>query len=234
VTVAEAASNGSDRPASYFYTAAGRKRRLFSTRSLRVPESGDGNGAGPRRHRPDPPPVATTRRFYRDRLPSIYHQNGDFGLRFVGGLEGSLDPVLALLDSLPAHFDPDLAPQDVLELLAGWLGVELDESWPDARRRDLIRRAGELSRLRGTRAGFELALSVAFPDLPLRVEDGGGIIYGASAGEPPSPDAPGLVVYCDEPLEEDVLTRIARVIEQVKPVHVRYRLRVKVRRAQDG
>ena len=41
-----------------------------------------------------------------------------------------LDPIVAILDGLPAHFDPDLAPRDILDLLAAWLGVDLDESQP--------------------------------------------------------------------------------------------------------
>ena len=234
--MADADGNGSAASTSYFYTAAGRRRRLFSTRSLRVADSGDGNGARPARHRPDAPSVATKREIYRKRLPAIYHQPPphDFGLRFVGALECSLDPVLALLDSLAAHFDPDIAPQDVVELLFGWLGVELDESWPDERRREIVHRAGELSRRRGTRAGFELALSVAFPDLPLRIEDSGGVVYGEAAAEADRSDGPGFVVYCDEPVDEDVLTSIARLVERVKPVHVRYRLRVKARRRPEA
>jgi len=228
--VAETDGNRASSDVPQFFTILGQDRRLFRTRSLRVPEiaePGDGNGDGPPRHRPDPPPVASMRRLYRDRLPAMYGQDDDFGVRFVGALEGALDPILALLDSLPAHLDPDLAPQDLLELLGGWLGVELDESWPDERRRELVRRAGELSRLRGTRAGLELALGVAFPDLPLRVEDNGGVTYGGAVGSERRTQASGFVVYCDRPLEEDALVSIARVIEQVKPVHVLYRLRVK-------
>jgi len=192
----------------------------------------DGDGAGPVRPQPQPPPVASQRRIYRDRLPAVYHQNGDFGLRFVSGLEGALDPVMALLDSLPAHFDPNLAPQDVLELLAGWLGVALDESWPEERRRELVRAAGRLSRLRGTREGIELALHAAFPDVPLRIEDHGGIHHTSDASEPESVEAPSFVVYCDAPLEEDALASLARLIETLKPVHVGYRLRVKAASTQ--
>lgn len=223
-------ANGSDGNGQYF-TLAGQGRRLFSTRSLRIPEVGDeGNGDQLPRHTMTPPAVAAMRRLLRDRLPGIYHQDGDFGLRFVGSLESVLDPVLALLDSLPAHVDPDLAPQDLLELLAGWLGVEMDESWPDDRRRELIRRAGELSRLRGTRAGLELALGISFPDLPLRIEDEGGVVYATDDAEAVGNERPRFVVYCDKPLEEDVLAQVARAIEQAKPVHVGYRLRVKAPR----
>ena len=49
-------------------------------------------------------------------------------MRFVGALEELLDPIVAVLDALPAHFDPDHAPRDILDLLASWLGVDLDES----------------------------------------------------------------------------------------------------------
>ena len=115
-------SNGSSAEGEQYFTLAGQRRRLFSTRSLKLPELGDGNGAGPGTHREDSPPVAEMRRVLRSQLPALYQEN-DFGQRFVGGLEGVLDPVLALLDSLPAHLDPDLAPQDMLDLLAGWLGV---------------------------------------------------------------------------------------------------------------
>jgi phage tail-like protein len=219
---------------------------LFSTRSLRIPEQDDGSDGGLSRHRDVAPPVATQRKLYQVRLPAIYHHNGDsgsghngrepFALRFVGALEGVLDPVLALLDSLPAHFDPKVAPQDLLELLADWLGIELDETLPDKRRRELVASAGELWRLRGTRAGFEQALNVAFPGLPLRVEDNGGIVYradGADLPPPPPSAAPGFVVYCEEPLGEEVLVKIARVIERMKPIHVGYRLRVKTPRPAD-
>jgi phage tail-like protein len=219
-------SNGSGADSEQYFTLAGQRRRLFSTRSLKLPELGDGNGAEPGTHREDPPPVAATRRVLRSELPAVYQEN-DFGLRFVGGLEGVLDPVLALLDSLPAHIDPDLAPQDLLDLLAGWLGVEVDEAWPEKRRRELVRLAGELARLRGTQAGLELALRVSFPDVPLRIEDSGSVSYAADPAGLPKAKKPQFDVYCDQPLEEKELARVAATIEQLKPVHVDYRLRVK-------
>ena len=96
-------------------------------------------------------------------------------MRFIGALETLLDPIVAVLDALPAHFSADHAPRDVLDLLSAWLGVDLDESQTPAQRREMVRQAAELGRRRGTRAGLELALSLAFPKLPLRVEDLGGV-----------------------------------------------------------
>ena len=193
----------------------------FGTLMLRV-------SAGPK----ETPPVASTRAYLRNGLPSLY-QDGDFGMRFVGALEELLDPIVAVLDALPAHFDPNHAPRDILELLAAWLGVDLDESQDIRHQREMVRRAAELGRRRGTVKGLELALALHFPELPLRVEDNGGVIY---AGRPAPAEAPSasFVVYCDAPVEENVQAAIARCIEQYKPVHSTYRLRVKAAKKKVG
>jgi phage tail-like protein len=193
----------------------------FGTLMLRV-------NAGPI----ETPPVASSRAYLRNGLPSLY-QDGDFGMRFVGALEELLDPIVAVLDALPAHFDPNHAPEDILELLSAWLGVDLDESQEIRHQREMVRRAAELGRRRGTVKGLELALALHFPELPLRVEDNGGVVY---AGRPAPAEAPSasFVVYCDKPVEENVQAGIARCIEQYKPVHSTYRLRVKAAKKKVG
>lgn len=174
----------------------------------------------------DTPEVASRRAYLRSGLPAIYKES-DFGMRFVGALEGVLDPVVAILDGLPAHFTPDLAPRDVLELLTAWLGIDVDESYSGEERRELVRRAGDLSRRRGTAEGLRLSLQLAFPGVPLRVEDKGGIRVSTEPEglEPSGP--PSFVVYCDEPLPPEKQAAVARMIERVKPVGVSFRLRVK-------
>lgn len=170
------------------------------------------------------PQSASSRAYLREGLPSLY-SDGDFGMRFVGALESVLDPIVAVLDALPEHFNPDYAPRDILNLLSAWLGVTLDESQPISVQRDTIRRAAELGRRRGTKGGLELALSLAFPDVPLRVEDEGSVVWQAGATVESKP--PQFVVYCDKPVNEPVQAAIARCIEQFKPVHTAYRLRVR-------
>jgi phage tail-like protein len=171
------------------------------------------------------PPVASTRAYLRNGLPSLY-QDGDFGMRFVGALEELLDPIVAVLDGLPHHFDPNLAPPDILELLAAWLGVDLDETHDIRHQREMVRRSAELGRRRGTVKGLELALSLHFPEVPMRIEDNGGVIWHGHPG-PAEKSSASFVVYCDIPVDETVQAAIARCIEQYKPVHSTYRLRVK-------
>jgi phage tail-like protein len=187
----------------------------FGTMRLRRPDVRRGS-----------PESASARGYLRDGLPEIY-RDGDFGMRFVGALETLLDPIVAVLDGLPAHFSADLAPDDLLELITAWLGIELRESQPTDERREIVRHAMELSRLRGTRPGIELALRLAFPGVPFRVEEPGSVSWGTDPAAVPEAPPPSLIVYCDVPLETERAAAAARLIEQLKPAHINYRLRVK-------
>jgi hypothetical protein len=91
----------------------------------------------------------------------------------------------------------------------------------------IVRMAPELMRRRGTREGMELALGLAFPGVSFRVEDSGAVTWSLDPDEPEPAEPPGFVVYCDTPLSEARLGAVARLIDQAKPAHVDYRLRVK-------
>jgi phage tail-like protein len=177
--------------------------------------------AGPK----ETPPVASTRAYLRNGLPALY-QDGDFGMRFIGALEELLDPIVAVLDALPAHFDPDFAPPDILNLIAAWVGIDLDEKQDIRHQREMVRRSAELGRRRGTVKGLELALQLYFPQLPLRVEDNGGVSWHGKPEQERNSNS-DFVVYCDKPVEAETQAAVARVIEQFKPVQATYRLRVK-------
>jgi phage tail-like protein len=158
------------------------------------------------------PSVSSSRAYMRGQLPGVFRDEPDgFGSGYLEALELVLDPIFAVLDSLPAYVDPWLAPPALLELLAAWLGESLDQSWSLERRRRLVAEALPLARRRGTRSGLEAALELAFPDLPLQVED-----------------APGeVVVYCDGPLDEAAQHAVERLVERLKPVHLRSEVRAR-------
>jgi phage tail-like protein len=171
------------------------------------------------------PPVVSRRAILRRGMPSIYHET-DFAMRFVGALEGVLDPIAAVLDALPQHFSPDYAPRPMIDMLSAWLGVEDDEAQELDARRETVRMATELGRRRGTVRGLELALRLSFPGVPMRVEDDGGVRWSMD-GAPAKVEPARFVVYADVPVPEDRQVAIARCIEHHKPVQATYRLRVK-------
>jgi phage tail-like protein len=179
------------------------------------------------------PSVASCRAYLRDQLPGVFRDDPQgIGLAYLEALETVLDPMVAILDSLPAHLDPWLAPPALLDLLAAWLGEDLDDSWPLERRRRMVAQALPLARRRGTRAGLQAALELAFPDLSLRVEDGGGVSVPTKGDGRRIAGSPEVVVHCDAPLDESTERAVARLVERLTPVHVRSELRAGAQRGE--
>ena len=182
----------------------------------------------------DPPPAASARRYLRDHLPAIYTDPPAaepgveaFTSRLIGSLERVLDPVVATVDCLPAQLSADTAPAPMLALMAGWLGLAEDERRSLADRRDEVRYASAIAQSRGTLPGLQLGLRTAFPSLPLRVEDLGGVTFSVDPGSEPDAGPREFVVYCDTPIPVERQAAVARAIDRLKPVNARYRLRVK-------
>src|SRR3954468_1180529 len=160
------------------------------------------------------PAVVSQRAYLRGALPPVYREREEdatFILAVLEALEQVLDPVVAVLDSLPAYLHPDCAPADMVDVLVAWLGGDLEgvREVRDpfrARERKALYHAAELSRRRGTVRGLELALHLHFPELAgtFRIEDSGGVRWRerpdksedetGDAGIPPG----GFVVYCTE------------------------------------
>jgi hypothetical protein len=209
------------------------------------------------------PRVVSQRATLRRAMPSIYHDpDGDpsahldptgnrdpFVIRFLGALERVLDPIGAVLDTLPEHFSTDHATRPMLDMMAAWIGVDIDvhelrEQPENGRaapaggrgaeraaaaleaRRKVVRMASELARTRGTAAGLMLALELTFPDLEFRVEDGGGVRWPGD-GVAAEVDPPRFVVYLQDRVSLDRQIAIAQCIDRHKPVQATYRLKVK-------
>lgn len=100
-----------------------------------------------------PPGVPRYRSSYLDHLPGIYSES-DFLGRFLLIFESILGPIERTVDNLPQYFDPRITTEAVLPWLGSWLGLVLDERWPEDRRRDLVASAASLYRWRGTRRGL--------------------------------------------------------------------------------
>ena len=163
-----------------------------------------------------PPAIASRSALLRRALPEV-HADDDLMQRLTQAFEEVLDPLFAALDGLAPTYDPALADWQILDVLAGWLGFEIDERLPLEVRRRFVSRLPQLAGQQGTRSGLELALNLRFPDLPLRVIDPGRVVFSVH-GEDLPPSSPGpVVVYCDVPVEQAVAAELARVIESFRP-----------------
>jgi phage tail-like protein len=106
-------------------------------------------------------PRVSLRRF----LPAVFGEepvSADFTDRFLSVFDTTLRGYETKLDRQALYFDPLSTPaerdpktgSDFLSWLASWIGLTLERSWPEAKRRKFLKEAGRLYNLRGTREGL--------------------------------------------------------------------------------
>ena len=96
---------------------------------------------------------------YIQHLPALYEQDDLIG-RFLMLFESFWKPIDQQTDHISFYLDPRITPPRFLPWLAAWLDLELDEDWPEPRRRQLIRWAIALHRSRGTKWGLTKYLEI--------------------------------------------------------------------------
>src|SRR5215475_4703854 len=162
-------------------------------------------------------------------LPGVY-QGEAVVEAFCAALDEVLAPVVLTLDSMPAYFDPQTTPQDMLAWLAGWLGINIDNAPPIAEQRAVIRAGADVLRWRGTAKGLREAIHLetgldadivdtgavdwsSTPETPLPGEAGDRVIVRIIAAEPDMIDV-GLV---DKVVASNVPAAVNHGIEVVAP-----------------
>jgi phage tail-like protein len=158
-------------------------------------------------------------------LPALYHED-EFVQRWCEGLDEVLAPTPSTLDNLWAYLDPRLAPEDFVEWLAGWMGVELDQTWPLERRRELVARAAEVYHGRGTAASLAALVELYVGVRPTIVE-GGAAAWSITPGSdlPGRPDGE-IVVQLEAPQGGVDAARLDRLVRANKPAHLAHRIEV--------
>ena len=144
--------------------------------------------------------------------------------RFLDGLEDVLDPILEVLDNLPAYASVDTAPDDFLRWLAWMVGADTMEEWDRGRRRAVVARSLELHGSRGTLPGIAavvaLQLGVAVSDVVVR--DGGETSWDLDPDAPLRTDPDRRVTVSlpphVPPPSGPALVRIMHVLSRSLPV----------------
>lgn len=118
-------------------------------------------------------------------LPAIYaRESGDFLEPALAAFEDALRHQEELIENLPVLFDPAATPADDLDWLAGWLAYDLDESFDEQRRRDVIKQAFALQGLRGTAESLLGAINLVLGVDARIVEPGAGLqVWQLGQGE---------------------------------------------------
>lgn len=154
------------------------------------------------------------------RLPGVL-QEDELLLRFVRAFDDGFAPILVTLDGLAAYVDPRLAPEDFVDWLAAWVGIDVDDEWTLEQRRAIVAQAAGIHRRRGTARGVADAVRLVVV-ADVEVEETGGTDWSAAPGSAlPGSAEPRLVVRvrCDRPGDVDA-RRLDAVVAAVKPAHV--------------
>lgn len=166
-------------------------------------------------------------------LPGIY-QDDSFTQRFLMIFESVLGPIDRTIAALPLFTEPEMTPEEFLPWLAQWVALTLDHSWPVDRQRAMIAHAVEIYRWRGTRRGLKLHIQCYTGHEPIIQEYRSGFVLGKESGlawttqllnSPPNP----LLFVVTAPVRNPRAVNAAilrQIIEEDKPAHTTYRLRV--------
>lgn len=104
-------------------------------------------------------------------LPGVFREDpvsADFLSRFLSIFDTLRQRNSSTIDWIARYFDPLATPAacrgqgtaDFLSWLASWLGLSLDTNWPVDKRRELVRQAPQLFKLRGMPAGLRLHIKI--------------------------------------------------------------------------
>lgn len=166
-------------------------------------------------------------------LPAIYQQD-PFLQRFLLIFESVLLPIERVVGNLPLYTEPEIAPEHFLPWLAQWVALSLDSAWPIERQRALIANAVEIYRWRGTKWGLKLHIKAYTGHEPLIQEYQAGFVLGKESGlgwttqllrTPANPLLFVVTAPVTNPRQVDAEV-LRTIIEEDKPAHTTYRLRV--------
>jgi len=164
---------------------------------------------------------------YLDHLPAIFHQDPYVG-RLLLAFEAVLGPAATAgqpgleetIGGLPRHFDPETAPDEFLPWLAEWVALSMRADWDPVTKRDFLREIVPLYRLRGTQAGLQRMLEI-YTREAVTIDD--------SFEDPPHFFQVQLTLSDADAERLRRKQEIARaIIDQEKPAHTFYALRVAV------
>ncbi len=106
-------------------------------------------------------------------LPGTYSENEetvDFSERFLSLFQTFIEQGAEKIFGIARYLDPTAAPDEFVNWLARWLAIVPDENWTLPGKRQLIREAPGLYKLRGTRAALSRVIEIYCGKAPVIFE----------------------------------------------------------------
>lgn len=188
---------------------------------------------------------------YLEYLPGIYRDNKfmwqflhiddaeqnlkiiDIG-QYLNIFEDIMRPLENTIDNLSLYFDPMMTPESFIPWLASWLDLIPDPSWTVKKRRELIKSAAMIHRLRGTKRGLSEYLRIYTGSVPeiseavqgMKLDSDTRLGINTILGSPGSANSFTVTLEIDGNNEVDIDT-VRAIIDSQKPAHTVYTLQIK-------
>jgi phage tail-like protein len=172
---------------------------------------------------------------YLEYLPGIYRDDIFMG-QYLKIFEDILQPIENSIDNIAFYFDPLMTPEALVPWLASWLDLASDPTWTLKKRRELVKSAAVLHRLRGTRQGLSEYLRIYTGNVPEISEYVKGMILDSNTqlgintilGSAGTGNSFAVSIEFDSANQVNVDV-IKAIIDSQKPAHTVYTLYVKRR-----
>lgn len=170
---------------------------------------------------------------YLEYLPALYRDD-KFMAQFLLIFESILKPIENTVDNLALYFDPMITPEALLSWLASWLDMTLDPTWPEEKRRQLVRSASELYRWRGTKRGLAEFLKIYTGRTPeiseyipgMRLDSETKLGVDTKLGS--SGQGHHFTVTLEHDGDSEInINTVRAIIEAQKPAHTAYTLEIR-------
>lgn len=163
-------------------------------------------------------------------FPEVYREKNSFFHRYLSIFSSMYNDFQEKLDHREELLDLSHAPQELLLLYARWLGLELNKDYFDVEvLRTLVREAGELSRIKGTKGCMERLCQLLIGETPqivershlqryVRSEERARIdqLYGDSPFD--------VTLMLRSPIDEKQKKQLLMLLGQFKPIRSRLRI----------
>ncbi|ORA28201.1 hypothetical protein BST13_29010 [Mycobacterium aquaticum] len=165
-----------------------------------------------------------------DTMPSVYWDDW-LAAELCAAFDEVLAPVFATLDCLPAYLDPTTTPADMLDWLAGWIGLTVAGREP-AHKRQLIAAGAALLGWQGTAQSIHDAVVAAFNRDTEVIESGSATWSLTPDSRPGGQSTPGLLVRVTVNADDEVDARsVDALVDAIKPAHIPHRIELVTRPA---
>ena len=169
---------------------------------------------------------------YLDYLPALYRDNEFMG-QFLLIFESILKPIENTIDHADLYFDPLMTPESFLPFLAFWVGLKLDPTWSEEKRRELVKSAAELYQWRGTKRGLNKYLWIYTGKIPhiseyatgMRLDRETRLGINTQIGSAGEGNHFTVTIELDEDSKVDSET-VKAIIDAQKPAHTAYTLQI--------